>query len=229
MNIVVLTGAGVSAESGIKTFRANDGLWENHRVEDVATPEAFERDPELVYRFYNERRRGLLSATVKPNDAHIALAEFAKNSEHNVTIVTQNIDNLHERGGSENVIHMHGELLKARCVVTGKSFEITTDFDATDKCQCCEPGNEIRPHIVWFGEVPFAMNGIENKLADCDMFISLGTSGNVYPAAGFVAFAKSVGAKTVEVNLEPSVTNSQFDEHVYGPATEVLPKFLATL
>lgn len=229
MNIVVLTGAGVSAESGIKTFRGGDGLWENHRVEDVATPEAFERNPELVYRFYNERRQKLLSDEVKPNAAHIALAEFAKNSGHQVTVVTQNIDDLHERGGSENVIHMHGELLKARCVNTAKAFEIKRDFDGSDQCDCCQPGQAIRPHIVWFGEVPFHMDEIERALSECDLFISLGTSGNVYPAAGFVAYASAVGARTVEINLEPSTTNSQFDEHHYGPATEVLPKFLATL
>ena len=229
MNIVVLSGAGVSAESGIKTFRASDGLWEEHRVEDVATPEAFERDPALVYRFYNLRRRQLLSDDIKPNLAHKALGDFQANSDHKLTVVTQNIDNLHERGGAKNVIHMHGELLKARCVATGQRLDALEDFDANTPCQCCSPAQRIRPDIVWFGEVPFHMNGIERLLKEADLFISLGTSGNVYPAAGFVSAAKMYGAKTVEINLEPSVTNSLFDEHHYGPATEVLPEYLAGL
>ena len=229
MKIVVLTGAGVSAESGIRTFRAADGLWENHRVEDVATPEAFERDPATVYRFYNERRAQLLSDEIKPNLAHQALAKFAADSSHDLTIVTQNIDNLHERGGSTGVIHMHGELLKARCVKTEQRLVVNGDFDGNDKCECCQPSQAIRPDIVWFGEIPFHMDEIEQALFDCDLFISLGTSGNVYPAAGFVAVAKQAGARTVELNLEPSSTNAQFDEHHYGLATEVLPAFLATL
>ena len=229
MNIVVLTGAGVSAESGIKTFRAADGLWEEHRVEDVATPEAFIRDPQLVYRFYNQRRAKLLSPEIAPNKAHIALAEFARHSGHDVVLVTQNIDNLHERAGSSDVIHMHGELLKARCVATGQRFVIERDFDGHDKCSCCKPAQAIRPDIVWFGEIPFHMDKIETALCNADLFISLGTSGNVYPAAGFVSVAKQYGAKTVEVNLEPSTTNSLFDEHYYGLATEVLPDYLASL
>jgi NAD-dependent deacetylase len=229
MNIVVLTGAGVSAESGIKTFRAADGLWEDHKVEDVATPEAFKRDPKTVYRFYNQRRQHLLSDDIKPNLAHKALAEFAQTSKHDVLVVTQNIDNLHERGGSKNVVHMHGELLKARCVVSGQRIVVNNDFDGNDKCHCCEQGQAIRPDIVWFGEIPFHMDEIENALFEADLFISLGTSGNVYPAAGFVAVAKSAGARTVELNLEPSSTNAQFDEHYYGLATQVLPKFLESL
>lgn len=229
MRIVVLTGAGVSAESGIKTFRAADGLWEEHKVEDVAMPEAFIRDPKLVYRFYNQRRAQLLSSAIAPNKAHIALAEFANHSGHSITLVTQNIDNLHERAGSKDVIHMHGELLKARCVATGQRIEVTGDFDGSDVCKCCKPGQPIRPDIVWFGEIPFHMDKIESALASADLFISLGTSGNVYPAAGFVSVAKQYGAKTVEVNLEPSSSNALFDEHHYGLATEVLPQFLATL
>lgn len=229
MNIVVLTGAGVSAESGIKTFRAADGLWENHRVEDVATPEAFVRDSALVYRFYNERRRQLCSDAIKPNLAHQALADFAQSSKHDLLIVTQNIDNLHERAGSKNVIHMHGELLKAKCVSSGQSVTITTDFDDGDKCRCCQPAQAIRPDIVWFGEIPYRMGEIETALLDADLFISLGTSGNVYPAAGFVALAKRAGVRTVELNLEPSSVNNEFDEHHYGPATEIVPAFLATL
>lgn len=229
MRIVVLTGAGVSAESGIRTFRASDGLWEEHKVEDVATPEAFVRDPQLVYRFYNQRRAQLLSADIAPNKAHIALAEFSNQSGHSVTLVTQNIDNLHERAGSKDVIHMHGELLKARCVATGQRFKVEGDFDGEDHCRCCKPEQPIRPDIVWFGEMPFHMDKIETALSSADLFISLGTSGNVYPAAGFVSVAKQYGAKTVEVNLEPSSTNALFDEHHYGKATEVLPLFLASV
>lgn len=229
MRIVVLTGAGVSAESGIKTFRAADGLWEEHKVEDVATPEAFIRDPKLVYRFYNQRRAQLLSSQIAPNKAHIALADFANQSGHTVTLVTQNIDNLHERAGSKDVIHMHGELLKARCVATGQRIVVDGDFDGGDACHCCQPAQPIRPDIVWFGEMPFHMDKIESALASADLFVSLGTSGNVYPAAGFVSVAKQYGAKTVEVNLEPSSTNALFDEHHYGKATEVLPQFLASL
>lgn len=229
MKIVVLTGAGVSAESGIKTFRAADGLWENHRVEDVATPQAFERDPDLVYRFYNQRRQQLLSDDIQPNAAHIALAEFANHSGHEVVLVTQNIDDLHERAGSKGVIHMHGELLKARCVATGQRIEVRGDFDGSHGCYCCRPKQAIRPDIVWFGEIPFHMDAIELALSDAELFISLGTSGNVYPAAGFVSVAKQFGAKTVEINLEPSVTNELFDEHHYGLATEVLPPYLSKL
>lgn len=229
MNIVILTGAGVSAESGIKTFRAADGLWENHQVTDVATPEAFIRDPQLVYRFYNRRRQQLLSAQVKPNQAHLALAEFAKHANHQLVLVTQNIDDLHERAGSPEVIHMHGELLKARCVVTGQRFAVTQDFDGQDVCRCCIPGQSIRPDIVWFGEIPFHMERIEHALQQADMFIALGTSGQVYPAAGFVSLAKQSGAKTVEINLEPSATNALFDAHLYGLATQVLPQFLSSL
>lgn len=229
MRIVVLTGAGVSAESGIKTFRASDGLWEDHKVEDVATPEAFKRNPDMVYRFYNQRREQLLSSEIAPNKAHLALADFANTSGHDVTLVTQNIDNLHERAGSKNVIHMHGELLKARCVATGQRLEVNGDFNGADICKCCKPGQAIRPDIVWFGEIPFHMDKIESALTNADLFISLGTSGNVYPAAGFVSVAKQYGAKTVEVNLEPSSTNALFDEHHYGKATEVLPQYLASL
>jgi NAD-dependent deacetylase len=229
MKIVILTGAGISAESGIKTFRAADGLWEDHKVEDVATPEAFVRNPQLVYRFYNERRRQLLSAAVKPNKAHEALGDFAKRGDHELLVVTQNIDNLHERGGVEGVVHMHGELLKARCVKSGQRFAINDDFDEHDKCRCCQEPQAIRPDIVWFGEIPFSMQKIEQALLQADLFISLGTSGHVYPAAGFVAIARSAGARTVELNLEPTSTNTQFVEHVYGLATKVLPEFLETL
>ncbi len=229
MKIVVLTGAGISAESGIKTFRADDGLWEEHRVEDVATPEAFERDPELVYRFYNMRRVHLLSGDVMPNKAHEALAQFQQTAEHELVVITQNVDDLHERAGATGVIHMHGELLKARCVASGEVIPALERFDESTMCSCCSPTQAIRPHIVWFGEMPLFMQDIATHLQQADVFISIGTSGNVYPAAGFVQEAKMNGARTVELNLEPSSTNYLFDEHIYGLATDVVPEFLETL
>ncbi len=227
-SIVVLTGAGISAESGIKTFRASDGLWENHRIEDVATPEAFERDPVLVQTFYNTRRRDLLNGK-QPNAAHIALAEFQQRFPDRLTIVTQNIDNLHELGGSEKVIHMHGELLKARCMLSQRTFAWQEDIDNKTPCPCCNNTGTLRPHIVWFNEMPLHMREIEEALNYCDLFISIGTSGNVYPAAGFFQLAKSCGADTVELNLEPSMNASAFDGSFQGPASELVPAFLQQL
>ena len=183
-HIVVLTGAGISAESGIKTFRASDGLWENHRVEDVATPEAYERNPELVHRFYNERRRQLLSG-IEPNKAHTVLAELGKqlsaSSTRSLTVVTQNIDNLHQRAGSNPVYPMHGELLKIRCKKTQQLFDCDTDTSPDDRCPCCNQIGNLRPHVVWFGEMPIYMDEIESALRQCDLFVAIGTSGNVYP------------------------------------------------
>lgn len=225
-NVVVLTGAGISAESGLKTFRDNDGLWENHSVEDVATPEAFVRDPELVYRFYNERRAQLQSESVQANSAHVALATLEEYLGDNLTLVTQNVDNLHEKGGSQRVFHMHGELLSARCVFSGESIHYTGVLDESSRCQCCQPANPMRPDIVWFGEMPLYMEFIYERLSCADWFISIGTSGNVYPAAGFVEIAKSAGAKTVELNLEPSINCHQFDEQIAGFATEIVPTFI---
>lgn len=225
-SIVILTGAGISAESGIRTFRAADGLWEDHRVEDVATPEAFEVNPDLVHKFYNERRQQLLSGGVAPNPAHIALARLEKEFPGKILIVTQNIDNLHERGGSENLIHMHGELLNLRCNRTGQIFRIEHDCHTQDPCECCdEPGN-LRPDIVWFGEMPMQMERIYTELENCDLFLSIGTSGNVYPAAGFVEIANQSGALTVELNLEPSNVRTAFGHHVYGEASRVVPEFV---
>ena len=213
MNIVILTGAGISAESGIKTFRASDGLWEEHRVEDVATPEAFQRDPELVQRFYNQRRAQIKS--VAPNAAHFALAELERKWAGGYLLVTQNIDDLHERAGSKKLIHMHGEILKKRCGQSGR----------VDNCHDDLSGTTHRPHIVWFGEMPLEMERIGEALQSCDLFISIGTSGNVYPAAGFVAEAKRAGAETVEINLEPT-HNPYFDQKIYGKAGKILPEFI---
>jgi len=230
-SVVVLTGAGVSAESGIKTFRASDGLWENHPIEEVATPEGFARNPSLVYQFYNARRAQLLSDAITPNAAHTALAkfeyDFIEQTGGEFLLVTQNVDNLHERAGSRNVLHMHGELLKMRCSNTEMVYDCRTAIGFDDECRCCQQPGNLRPHIVWFGEMPFYMQQITEALLNCDLFISIGTSGNVYPAAGFYQTAKQHDALTVELNLEP--TGSQFDEHHYGPASELVPQFLTEI
>ncbi len=228
-SIVILTGAGVSAESGLKTFRAADGLWEDHRVEDVATPEAFDRDPELVQRFYNMRRQQLLAPATQPNPAHRALAELEQKFSGECLLVTQNIDDLHERAGSKKLIHMHGELLKARCIHTEQVFAIEQDMDPSTPCPCCHQTGNLRPDIVWFGEMPMQMERIYQQLENCDLFISIGTSGAVYPAAGFVQAAKICGAHTVELNLEPSKVQSEFAEQHYGPASKVVPDFVDSL
>lgn len=227
--IVILTGAGISAESGINTFRDNDGLWENHKLEDVATPEAFQRDPELVQRFYNLRRQQLTSGEVHPNAAHTALADLEHNSPHNVLIVTQNVDDLHERAGSQNLLHMHGELLKSRCVHSMQVHEQLTDIALQSVCECCQREGTLRPHIVWFGEMPLEMERIYQALDECDLFISIGTSGHVYPAAGFVEIANAAGAHTVELNLEPSEITNAFKEIQRGPAAEVVPSYIRQL
>lgn len=218
--IVILTGAGISAESGLSTFRAQNGLWEGNNVDDVATYEGYLRDPNMVHNFYNMLRRKLQSPTVKPNKAHIALAKLEnKLGSENVTIVTQNVDNLHEQAGSKNIIHMHGELLKVRNEKTGKIADCFNDIEYSKN-------HNIRPHIVWFGEIPLQMESIYNKLEHADYFISIGTSGNVYPAAGFVQIANQFGAKTIELNLEPSLKESLFKTKVYGPASKVIPEFV---
>ena len=227
--IVILTGAGISAESGIRTFRGADGLWENHRLEDVATPEAFERDPQLVQRFYNERRRQLLSPEIVPNAAHLALAQLEKQFPGEFLLVTQNIDDLHERAGSRKLIHMHGELLKARCSHSGVLFPIRGDLAVETVCQCCNRRGTLRPHVVWFGEMPLEMERIYNALSECDLFISIGTSGNVYPAAGFVECANTAGAHSVELNLERSSVGDAFAEHHYGAASKVVSAFVEKL
>lgn len=227
--IVILTGAGISAESGIRTFRAADGLWENHRIEEVATPEAFQRDPELVQRFYNQRRAQLLQPDIKPNAAHQALARLEAEYPGEVLLITQNIDNLHERAGTDAIIHMHGELLNLRCTVTGRVFAQQLAVQPDQRCPCCDLSGTLRPDIVWFGEVPMQMDRIYEALERCDLFLSIGTSGHVYPAAGFVEVANTVGAETVEINLEPSRKQSAFERHIYGPATVEVPRFVAAL
>lgn len=225
-SIVVLTGAGISAESGIKTFRASDGLWEDHRIEDVATPSAFIRNPELVQRFYNTRREGLLSDEIAPNPAHFALAELEQAFDGEFTLITQNIDDLHERAGSKNILHMHGELLKMRCAETGKIFACLEPISQHDRCVCCDKKSTLRPHIVWFEEMPLYMDEIYQAVEDCDLFVSIGTSGNVYPAAGLVQAANQSGADSLEINLERSNTASQFESALYGKASDVVPNWV---
>jgi NAD-dependent deacetylase len=226
--LVILTGAGISAESGIKTFRASGsdnsgGLWEDHRVEDVATPQGFARDPQMVQRFYNERRRQL--AGVEPNAGHRALADLERAWPGPFLLVTQNVDDLHERAGSQFLTHMHGELLKVRCNSCDVVALWKTDVLPDSRCPSCQASGRLRPHIVWFGEMPFDMDMIFKGLEQCDYFAAIGTSGVVYPAAGFV---QAVGPKchTVELNLEPSFTSGAFKECRQGPATQVVPAWV---
>lgn len=226
MKLTVLTGAGVSAESGIQTFRAADGLWHEHRIEDVATPEGFAANPALVQRFYNERRRGLLQPHIGPNDAHKALATLEQKLGDDFLLVTQNIDDLHERGGSQRVIHMHGELRKVRCARSGKVYRWDADVTAEDACACCGQAGTLRPHIVWFGEVPMRMDEIERHLSESTHFVAIGTSGKVYPAAGYVQAARALGAHTLELNLEASDTSEQFHDHILGPASVTVPRWV---
>jgi len=224
--IVILTGAGISAESGIRTFRAADGLWEEHKVEDVATPEGYRRDPQLVQAFYNARRRQLQQDDIQPNAAHQALAVLEDALGDNFLLVTQNIDDLHERAGNQRVLHMHGELLKVRCTESGQIFDWPGDLTVNERCHCCQFPAPLRPHIVWFGEMPLYMDEIYLALAKADFFVAIGTSGHVYPAAGFVHEARLSGAYTMELNLEPSQVESQFDKKVYGLASKVVPEFV---
>ncbi len=229
-NIVVLTGAGISAESGLGTFRGAGGVWGAQRVEDVATPEAFRNNPGLVQRFYNQRRQRLQSPQIEPNPAHHALARLEKEWPGGFFLVTQNVDDLHEHAGSENVLHMHGKLLEVRCT---RSHEVFAWQDAVmdeTACPCCERHGTLRPNVVWFGEMPLEMDRIHAALEQCDLFISVGTSGNVYPAAGFVEVAKNTaGAHTVELNLEPSAVNLSFVERKYGQASEIVPSYVDRL
>ena len=266
-NIVILTGAGVSAESGLATFRGPDGLWEGHRVEDVATPEAFERDPGLVQSFYDARRARL--GEVEPNAAHFALARLDSEWPGDLLIVTQNVDDLHERAGAKRLLHMHGELASGWCLACDERFEWDGPMSPTsahpepveglpfssdsregqsfDKlrtngspgdfrenelrtngniCPVCFTEGQVRPDIVWFGEMPYEMERIDQALAKADLFVSIGTSGAVYPAAGFVQTAKYCGARTLEINLEPSQGSIFFDERRYGPAGVEVPRWV---
>ena len=228
-SIVILTGAGISKESGLETFRDADGIWAKVDLEDVATPEAFVRDPLLVHRFYNDRRRGLLDPSVQPNAAHAALARLEQAWPGEVLIVTQNIDDLHERAGSRRLIHMHGALLEQRCVHCAIVSDCRHDLSVELVCGNCGSGGGLRPNVVWFGEMPMEMERIGQALAECGLFLSIGTSGTVYPAAGFVREAAMYGTPSVELNMEPSEGASLFETAIHGPATEVVPAFVARL
>ncbi|MDZ5698838.1 NAD-dependent deacylase [Chelativorans sp. M5D2P16] len=223
-SIVILTGAGVSAESGVDTFRDKHGIWSNSDYREVATPEGFSAKSDLVHTFYNQRREGL--AKVVPNAAHVALARLEREHSGEVTLVTQNIDDLHERAGSKNLIHMHGELAKALCSRCGTRHDWRETLSTQVPCPACGKTGGMRPDVVWFGEMPYHMERIYEALRECDLFIAIGTSGNVYPAAQFVQEAGRAGAHTVELNLEPSETVSDFDEVIYGPASRVVPEYV---
>jgi NAD-dependent deacetylase len=226
-NIVVLTGAGISAESGLATFRAADGLWEDHRVEDVATPEAYARDPALVHRFYDARRARL--GEVEPNAAHEALARLDAEWPGGLLIVTQNVDDLHERAGAKRLLHMHGELKRGWCLACDERFGWDGAMGEAAACPECASDGSVRPDIVWFGEMPYEMERIDAALMDADLFVSIGTSGAVYPAAGFVQTARYRGAQTLEINLEPSQGSIFFDERRYGPAGIEVPKWVEAM
>jgi NAD-dependent deacetylase len=231
-SIVVLTGAGISAESGLATFRDNNGLWHNHRIEEVATFEAFVRDPKLVHEFYNVRRAQL--GEVLHNAAHRALGDLAEQWDGEFLLVTQNVDNLHERAlrgkimrAGFELLHMHGELEKVRCVETDQVHDWAGDISPNARCACCNKTETLRPHIVWFGEMPLHLERVYAALRQCDLFVSIGTSGNVYPAAGFVQEVQR--GRTIELNLEPSLGRSLFNEGIYGKATQIVPEFVAKM
>jgi NAD-dependent deacetylase len=226
--VVVLTGAGISKESGLDTFRDADGLWAKVDLDDVATPDAWRRDPAFVLAFHNGLRRGL--AKVAPNPAHRALARLERAWPGEVLVVTQNVDDLHERAGTRNLVHMHGELLKARCEACGAVAPCDADLSAHSACAACGLAGAMRPHVVWFYEMPLEMERIAEALARCDLFVSIGTSGAVYPAAGFVADVRARGrAHTLELNLEPSEGASLFAERIHGPAGAVVPQWVEAL
>ena len=222
-NIVILTGAGISAESGLATFRGPEGLWEGHRVEDVCTPEALRRDPDLVLGFSDARRAAL--GTVVPNPAHEALARLDAEWAGGLLIVTQNVDDLHERAGAKRLIHIHGELLSALCQACGGRSGFAGDMIGGPACAACG-ADTLRPDIVFFGEIPYEMEAIQDALSDCDLFVSIGTSGAVYPAAGFVQMARAAGAATLELNLEPSEGSRWFAESRTGPASALVPAWV---
>ncbi|MEM9367288.1 MAG: NAD-dependent deacylase [Planctomycetota bacterium] len=236
MNVLILTGAGISAESGIPTFRDANGLWEGHRFEDVATPQAFSRDPKMVHEFYNARRRALQSPTVQPNAAHKALAAFearhAESGESDFLLVTQNIDGLHVRAGSKNVLAMHGELLQARCLDTETRYPWTEDLNThtphPDAPEDPARRGTLRPDVVWFGEMPIGMDRIEQAAFEADLFVAIGTSALVYPAAGIVQWTPPT-CRTVEINLDDTPQSNLFDESIRGKASETVPAFFQDL
>ena len=226
-HIAILTGAGVSAESGLGTFRDVGGLWTKYDLADVATPEGYVRDPKLVLEFYNARRVNCANAV--PNPAHQAIARLQRDYPGRVTLVTQNIDDLHERGGSAEVIHMHGQIMRALCAECGHQWGWTSEMTLGDICHSCATVGTVRPDVVWFGEMPYHMEKIWARTADCDLFVAIGTSGAVYPAAGLVTEARHRGVQTLEINLEPSDNTDAFDDRVLGPASETVPGWVEGL
>jgi len=226
-HIVILTGAGVSAESGLGTFRDRGGLWTQFDLAEVATPEGYARNPERVLEFYNARRRNALEA--EPNASHRALARLAVEYPGRVSLITQNIDDLHERAGSPEVIHMHGEILRALCAACGHRWRWRGDMDLGDLCPACAAEGRVRPDIVWFGEIPYHMDRIGARLDTCDLFVAIGTSGAVYPAASFVAEAARAGAETLEINLEETEGTAEFERSILGPASEAVPAWVETM
>lgn len=227
MKIFVLTGAGVSAESGLGTFRDKDGVWTKYDLNEVATPEGFARNPALVRDFYNARRVNLAGA--EPNAAHVALARLEAVLGDDLFLCTQNVDDLHEKAGARRVIHMHGELAVTRCAHCQATWADSGALTAEAVCGSCGREGGARPHVVWFGEMPLFMDEIEDALSEADLFVSIGTSGSVYPAAGFVTEARAMGIATCEINLEPSANAYVFDEKLYGPASEVVPAWVETV
>ncbi len=226
-HILFLTGAGISAESGLSTFRSENGLWNNHRVEDVATIEAYLRNPDYVHQFYNDMRPELLKA--EPNPAHLAITELQNNHPAEVNVVTQNVDTLHEKAGNTNIYHIHGQINQIVCMNCRHVFETWGDVSSEDKCEKCGITGMLKPNIVFFGENLLYMNKVDELLKSCDLFISIGTSGVVYPAAGFVQIAKMFGADTMELNMEQTSNNRLFDRHIYGPAGTTLPALVKEL
>ena len=231
-NIVILTGAGVSKESGLATFRDADGTWNQYRVEDVATPEAFARNPALVHEFYNRRRQELKN--VEPNDAHKALCKLElhwrslKNAGR-VLLITQNVDNLHEKAGSRNLLHLHGELLKTRCVKCQNVYVSWDDLSVETPCPRCKQTNCLRPNIVWFNEVPRRLSRVYQALRQCSYYIAIGTSGAVYPASQFIRDARKARAQTIELNLTRTDVSHNFHETRLGPASEIVPRYVEEL
>ena len=226
-NILILTGAGISAESGLSTFRSSNGLWNNHRVEDVASIEGFERNPALVHDFYNELK--IEVAKAKPNAAHLAITKLQQEYPGQVSIATQNVDTLHEKAGNQNVYHIHEQINQAVCLNCGQVMETWGDVDTETTCPHCHIMGMMKPNIVFFGENLLCMDKVEELLRRCDLFISIGTSGVVYPAAGFVQTAKYYGADTIEFTLETTANNFLFDRHIYGKAGETFPPFVDEL
>lgn len=223
IEIVILTGAGISAESGLGTFRDTDGLWTKYDLNEVATPEGFARNPELVLSFYSARRENLAAAL--PNAAHVALARLENAMPGRVLLVTQNVDNLHEQAGSEAVLHMHGELMRSRCAECSATWPESGAMTIVSRCPQCDTAR-VRPDVVWFGEFPFFMDEIETAITGAKLFVSIGTSGSVYPAAGFVMQAGAAGVATLELNLEASDGSTFFDAYRQGPATEIVPAWV---